>query len=88
MGYRVIYNFDDGSSEDVLDEVFETYEEAEEAAEIGASNYSQGNAYLEEAGESYCDSKIVDWDIEEVKRQRNSTKSDDGLQEGSCRPLL
>ena len=66
MGYRVIYNFDDGSSEDVLDEVFDTYEEAEEAAETGASNYSQGNDYLEEAGESYSDSDIVDWDIEEV----------------------
>lgn len=65
MGYRVIYNFDDGTSEDVLDEVFDTYEEAEEAAEIGASNYSQGNGDLEEAGESHSDSEIVDWDIEE-----------------------
>lgn len=66
MSYRVIFNFDDGSSEDLLDEVFDTYEEAEEAAEIAASNYSQGNDYLEEAGESYSDAEIVDWDIEEV----------------------
>ena len=66
MGYRVIYNFDDGSSEDILDEVFDTYEEAEEAAQQGASDYSQGRDYLEEAGESYSDLEIMDWDIEEV----------------------
>lgn len=65
MGYRVIYNFSDGSSEDVLNEVFSTEEEAEEAARQGASDYSQGRGYLEEAGEDYCEEEIVDWDIVE-----------------------
>lgn len=65
MGFRVFYNFDDGTSEDILDEVFETEEEAEEAAIQGASDYSQGNGYLEEAGESFSDSIIIDWDIVE-----------------------
>ena len=65
MGYRVIYNFDDGTSEDVLDEIFDTYDEAEEAAQEGSSNYSQGNGYLEMAGEDHSDSNIVGWDIVE-----------------------
>ncbi len=66
MGYRVIYDFDDGSSEDILNEIFETEEEAEAAAEQGASDYSQGRDYLDEAGEDYCEEKIIGWDIEEV----------------------
>ena len=65
MGYRVIYNFDDGSSEDLLDEVFKSRREAEDAAEQGASNYSQGRGYLEEAGESHDNAEIVSWDIVE-----------------------
>ena len=65
MGFRVIYNFSDGSSEDFLDEVFDTEEEAEEAAMQGASDYSQGRDYLEEAGEDYCEETIEDWDIVE-----------------------
>jgi hypothetical protein len=65
MGYRVIYNFDDGSSEDILDEVFETEEEAEEAAREGVSDYSAGRDVLIEAGEKYCEQEIVDWDIVE-----------------------
>lgn len=65
MGFRVIYNFSDGSSEDILDEVFETEEDAEEAAMQGASDYSQGRGYLEEAGEDYCEETIEDWDIVE-----------------------
>ncbi len=65
MGYRVIYNFSDGSSEDVLGEVFPTKRAARMAAEQGASDYRQGNGYLAEAGEDYCEDEIVDWDIEE-----------------------
>ena len=65
MAYRVIYHFDNGSSEDILDEVFETREEAEDAAIQGASDYSQGRDYLEEAGEDYCEEKIEYWDIVE-----------------------
>ncbi len=65
MGYRVIYNFSDGSSEDVLGEVFPTKRAARMAAEQGASDYRQGNGYLAEAGEDFCGDEIVDWDIEE-----------------------
>ena len=32
----------------------------------GSSDYSQGRDYLEEAGESYSDLEIIDWDIDEV----------------------
>lgn len=66
MGFRVFYNFDDGSYEDILDEVFDTEEEAEEAAREGASNYAQGNHVLELAGEEPCEEEIIDWDIIEV----------------------
>lgn len=66
MGYRVIFNFDDGSSQDLLDQIFETEDEAESAAMQGASDYAQGRDYLEEADEEYCEERIVDWDIEEV----------------------
>ena len=73
MGYRVYYNFSDGRSEDLLDEVFATEEEAEEAAREGASNYSQGRDYLEEAGEDYCEETIEDWDIvEELKKNKRA----------------
>lgn len=65
MSFRVYYNFDDGSSEDILDEVFDTEEEASEAALEGASNYSAGRDVLELAGEEYCEQKIIDWDIVE-----------------------
>lgn len=65
MGYRVFYNFSDGNSEDVLEEVFETEDEAEDAARQGASDYSQGGDYLKEAGEDYCEEEIIDWDIVE-----------------------
>ncbi len=65
MGYRVIYNFSDGHSEDLLDEVFATENEAEEAAQQGASEYAQGRDYLAEAGEDFCEEDIDDWDIVE-----------------------
>ncbi len=65
MGYRVYFNFSDGSTEDILDEVFDTEEEAEDAARQGASDYSQGRDYLEEAGEEYCEAEIIDWDVVE-----------------------
>lgn len=51
MGFRVYHEFADGSSEDICDEVYATYEEAEEAAQQAASDYSQGGDVLELAGE-------------------------------------
>jgi len=67
MAYKVIFNMDDGTTlDDLLEEVFETEEEAEEAAAQCSSDYSQGRDYLEEAGEDFCEEEIVDWDIVEV----------------------
>ena len=63
MGYRVFYEFDNGEMEDVLDEVFKTKKEAEEAAAEGAGNYNVGRDVLKEAGEDYCEENIVDWTI-------------------------
>ena len=65
MGYRVIYNFSDGTSEDLLQQVFDTEEEAETAAQIGAEAYDSGNDVLKLAGESYSESRLIDWDIVE-----------------------
>ena len=62
MGYRIRFNYDDGTSE-LQDEIYDTYEEADEAAAQGASDYAQGGAYLDESGEGYCDSEVIDWDI-------------------------
>ena len=67
MAFRVVFYMDDGTtSDDLLEEVFETEEEAEEAAQQCASDYSQGRDYLMEAGEDYCEEEIVDWDIVEI----------------------
>lgn len=63
MGYRVWYNFDDGTSEDLLDEVFDTEKEAEEAALEGENNYNTGTETLMLGGHDYDSAKIVDWDI-------------------------
>ena len=65
MGFRVYHTFSDGTTEDMLDEVFDTYEEAEEAALEGSSNYSQGRDVLELAGEDYCEEEITGWTIVE-----------------------
>ena len=66
MGYRVFYNFDDGTTEDVLDEVFPTKREAYLAALEGASNYAAGQEVLYLAGEeSGCEENIIDWEIVE-----------------------
>lgn len=67
MAYKVVFNFSDGSSsDDLLDEVFETVDDAEEEAQQAASDYSQGRDYLIEAGEDYCEEDIDDWDIVEI----------------------
>lgn len=65
MGYRVYYNFDDGTSEDLLDEVFETEEAARAAAGEGAGNYSVGTETLMLGGHDYPEANIIDWDIVE-----------------------
>lgn len=65
MSYNVRIDFDDGS-DIVIDETFETEEDAESGAQQWASDYSQGGSYLREAGEEACDTTIIGWDIYEV----------------------
>ena len=64
MAFRVYHNFADGSTEDICDEVFSTYEEAEDAAQQAASDYSQGGDVLELAGEE-AGAEITGWTIVE-----------------------
>ena len=64
MAYRVYHEFADGSSEDICDEIFDTYEEAEDAAAQAAPDYSQGGDVLELAGEGRG-AEIVGWSIVE-----------------------
>ena len=67
MGYKVYYEMSDGSTNDtLLDEIFDTEEEADEAARQAASEYAQGGGYLDEAGEDFCEEEIEGWYIAEV----------------------
>lgn len=65
MKYRVFYNFDDGTSEDLLDELFDTEEEARFAAEEGMNNYDTGVETLQLGGHDYPEANIIDYDIQE-----------------------
>lgn len=60
------YNFDDGTSEDLLDEVFATKKEAEDAALYGMGCYSVGNETLQTGGEEYSEANIIDYEIVKV----------------------
>ena len=71
MGYIVYYEFDDGSTEDLLHEVFDTEKEAEAAAIEGMGNYSVGVETLQLGGHDYPEAKITDYYIDEL--------DDDGL---------
>ncbi len=65
MSYRVWYEFDDGSTEDLLHELFETEEEAEAAAHEGIGNYKTGVEALKLGGHDYPEANIIDYYIEE-----------------------
>lgn len=65
MAYKVVFNMDDGSTEE-LEEEFDSIEEADEAAAQAASDYAQGRDYLEEAGRPYCEEEVIDWEFHEV----------------------
>lgn len=65
MGYRVYFNFDDGTTEDLLDEVFDTEEEADRAAREGMNNYSVGVETLQLGGHDYPETNIIDYYIDE-----------------------
>ena len=62
MGYRLQIHFSDGSSE-LIDEVFETKEDAEAEYDSWLENYSVGGETLKLAGEDYDDSGIEGYDI-------------------------
>ncbi len=65
MGYRLTIHFSDGSSEEV-DEVFETEQDALAELNIWMDSWEAGKETLMLAGRDYCDSDIVDYDIDEV----------------------
>lgn len=64
MGWKLKINFSDGSSE-LVDDIFDTKDEAEEEYDSWLENWSAGAETLELAGESYCDCDIEDCDIYE-----------------------
>ena len=62
MGWRLRINFDDGTSE-LVDDVFDTEEDAEREYESWLENWSAGGETLMLAGEDYSDAGIEDCDI-------------------------
>lgn len=62
MGWRLRINFSDGSSE-LVDEVFDTEEDAQDEFDSWPENWGAGQEILELAGEDYCDADIEDCDI-------------------------
>ena len=65
MAYRVYYIFDDDTTEDLLDELFDTEEEARRAAVEGMSNYSTGVDTLQMGGHDCPSANITDYYIDE-----------------------
>ena len=62
MSWRVRINFSDGTNE-LIDDVFRTKEEAQYEFENWCENYSAGGETLKLAGEDYCDADIINCDI-------------------------
>ena len=60
-----IFGFD-GGGEEMLDETYDTYEEAEEEALQWIADYSAGADALELAGEPYGDPDGVDYEVIEI----------------------
>lgn len=65
MAYRVEISFLDGHDDYYLEDVFDTEEEAQEAAEYELQNWSAGADVLDLMGESYVDPSLISYDIEE-----------------------
>lgn len=65
MGYKLKIVFSDGS-EYIVDEVFETEEDAMEEYDDCVSNLPAGIEALELSGEEYNDATIEDYEIWEV----------------------
>lgn len=66
MKYIVYYEFDDDTTENLLHEVFDTEEEARDAALEGMGNYSVGVETLQLGGHDYPQAQIIDYYIDEV----------------------
>jgi len=61
MAWKAAIVFESGYTQE-LEDVFSTEEEAQEAAEQWASDYGQGNEYLELAGEDHSDDEVAYFD--------------------------
>lgn len=62
MGWRLKINFSDGSN-NLVDDVFDTREEAEDEFDSWLENWDAGRETLMLAGEDYCEADIEDCDI-------------------------
>ena len=62
MGYKLKIYFSDGSSE-LVDEVFETEEAAEDEYNSWIENWGAGRETLMLAGEDYIEADIEDYEI-------------------------
>lgn len=62
MGYRLKILFSDGSSE-LVDDVFDTEEEANDEFDSWLENWGAGRNDLKLAGEDYTDADIEDCEI-------------------------
>ena len=62
MGFKLKIFFDDGSDE-VLDEVFETEQDAENEYDVWLDSWRAGRETLKLAGEDYDDSEIEDYEV-------------------------
>ncbi len=62
MGWRLRINFDDGSDE-LVDDVFESEEEALAEYDSWLDGWSAGRETLKLAGEEYSEASIEDCDI-------------------------
>ena len=62
MSWRLKVLFDDGT-EELVDEEFETMEDALRERDDWLDGYSVGRDILEEAGEDFCDNSIEDFEI-------------------------
>ncbi len=62
MGWRVQVNFDDGS-EELVDDIFETEDDARMECESWLEGWSAGREVLMLADEPYSDKEIDDFDV-------------------------
>lgn len=62
MGFRLRINFSDGTNE-LVDDIFETEEDAQAEYESWLENWGAGREALELAGEDYVDADIEGCDI-------------------------